>query len=197
MIEEYPFATVMQRLQDGDPDATALVVSHCGERLRYLARRRLDPRVRAKVDPDDVVQAVFDEFFRRCRSGEFQLAEWDNAMAMLAVMTSRRCAWEARWYTAARRDVRRELVEVHPEPGPGKLDAVRGSTAAPDQGVLLAETFEQVMGQFTATDREVVRLALLGISVAEIGQQLGRAPRTIYRVLKRLRGLLSEQPARV
>src|SRR5437660_565095 len=105
---ELSFRKTLQQLRAGEREGAAGVVAHFGARLKALAGRRLDPRVRAKVDPEDVAQAVFEDFLRRCAAGEFTLESWQNIGAVLTVMVVRRCAWEGRWYTAARRDVRRE-----------------------------------------------------------------------------------------
>jgi RNA polymerase sigma factor (sigma-70 family) len=191
------FAHLMERLRSGDRDAAAEVVARFNERLKALAARKLDPRVRAKVDPEDVTQAAFEDFFRRWSAGEFRLTGWDGLWAMFAVIVVRRCAWEGRRYTAARRDVRREVPDMNRgAEAPGWLDELATPQAAPDQAVLVAETMDRVLGELDESDREVVRLALLGQTVAEISGRVGRTPRTVYRVLDRIRGLLGESAER-
>ena len=160
-----------------------------------LANRRLDPRVRAKVDPEDVGQAVFEDFLRRCAAGELILESWDNVAAVLTVMVVRRCAWEGRWYTAARRDIRREIPDIHTPDTSDWMESLAGPDEAPDQDVLLSETFDRVMDQLTDLDRDVVRLAMQGQTVADISAAVGRTPRSVYRVLQSVRELLGAQPA--
>ena len=189
------FALLMDRLRAGDREAAGEVVARFAERLKALAGRRLDPRVRAKVDPEDVTQAAFEDFFRRCALGEFRLSGWDGMWTVFAVIVVRRCAWEGRRYTAARRDVRREISDRNRDAAaPDWLDDLATPTAAPDQAVLVAETMDRVLGELAEGDREVVRLALDGQTVTEISDRIGRTPRTVYRVLDRLRRLLTESP---
>ncbi len=52
-----------------------------------------------------------------------------------------------------------------------------------------------VLGELEEDDREVVRLALHGQSVAEISDRIGRTQRTVYRVLDRIRRMLSPNGA--
>jgi RNA polymerase sigma-70 factor, ECF subfamily len=189
------FRRLMKSLRSADPEGAAEVVARFGERLKGLAHRRLDPRVRAKIDPEDVAQAVFEDFLRRCAAGEFELRSWERVWALLSVMAVRRCAWEGRWYTAARRDVRRELPDLHPIDAPDRLDTLAAAVEAPDQDVLVTESFARVMDQLTIADREVVRLAMAGQTVAEISNSIGRTQRSIYRVLQSVRELLSAQHA--
>ena len=191
---ELSFRRTLQQLRTGDREGAAEVVARFSERLKGMANRRLDPRVRTKVDPEDVAQAVFEDFFRRCAAGEFTLESWQSVGAVLTVMVVRRCAWEGRWYTAARRDVRREIPEVHTPDSPDWMDSLAGPVESPDQDALLSEAFERVMDQLTDLDQEVVRLAMQGQTVADISAAVGRTPRSVYRVLQSVRELLSAQP---
>ena len=60
-------------------------------------------RLRAKVDPEDVLQSVCESFFRRHAEGEFSLKDWDSLWALLAVITLRKCAlWQERFQTEGR-----------------------------------------------------------------------------------------------
>ena len=40
------------------------------------------------VDPEDVTQAAFEDFFRRCAAGEFRLSGWDGMWAVFAVIVA-------------------------------------------------------------------------------------------------------------
>jgi len=54
------FAELLARLQAGDDAAATRVFHRYAHRLIARARSRLDARLRAKVDPEDVVQYVFN-----------------------------------------------------------------------------------------------------------------------------------------
>src|SRR5262245_40761920 len=51
----------------GDPDSWAHLLAHYHERLRRMVVVRLDPRVRPRVDPSDVLQEAYLEAFARLR----------------------------------------------------------------------------------------------------------------------------------
>jgi RNA polymerase sigma-70 factor (ECF subfamily) len=153
--------------------------------------------MRPKVDPEDVVQSVFQSFFDRCRNDELEFTGWDNLWALLAVMAMRRCAWESRWHRAARRDVRREIPELTPQADQHWLESFATRDESPETAVQLADTFARVMVHLDEADQEVLRLALQGWTVGEISLELSRHPRTVYRVLQNFRQKLVEQDSQI
>jgi hypothetical protein len=61
---------VKRGIRSGDAGAAAPVFQRFAGRLIAPARSRLGDRLRAKVDPDDVVQSVYKSFFLRHANGE-------------------------------------------------------------------------------------------------------------------------------
>src|SRR5262245_48590466 len=96
------FDGVMSRLRAGDDAAAADVFRRFAGRLVGLARVKLGGQVRAKVDPDDVLQSVFRSFFHRHAEGQFELDGWDGIWAMLTVITVRKCSNKREHFKAAR-----------------------------------------------------------------------------------------------
>jgi RNA polymerase sigma factor (sigma-70 family) len=186
MPHDCSFAQILARLRNGDREATAFVVARFARRLNALSNKQLDRRVRPKVDPEDVTQEVFENFFRRLAAGEFRLENWEGLWAVFSVIAMRRCAWEGRWYTAEKRDVRRETGHAGDSPS-GIFSTIAAREDSPDDSVALAEAFDEAMNQMDSADRPVVSLALHGWSVAEIAARVGKTPRTVYRILERLR----------
>src|SRR5262245_45829842 len=81
------FDDLMARLRTGDNDAATRVFNQYSNRLIALARRRLDPQILQKVDPEDVLQSVFRSFFRCQAAGQMDdLESWDNLWGMLVVI---------------------------------------------------------------------------------------------------------------
>jgi hypothetical protein len=100
----------MVRLRRGDDAAAAKVFQEFVARLIRLTRSRLEPWLRHKVDPEDVVQSVCRSFFARYQAGQFTVANWESLWGLLAVITLRKCANQAEHWQAARRDVGREKM---------------------------------------------------------------------------------------
>jgi hypothetical protein len=71
------FAALMAGLCAGEPDAATAVFQRFTGRLIGLSRRRIDSRLRAKADSEDVVQSVYKSFFRRSSAGDFTFS-WDD-----------------------------------------------------------------------------------------------------------------------
>jgi RNA polymerase sigma-70 factor (ECF subfamily) len=168
--------------------------------LRLLARLHLDPRLRGKLDPSDVVQQTLLQAHRaldqlRGRS-EAEVAAW------LRRILARTLAQAVRDFARDRRDVARERSL---EQALGESSLRLGRWLAADQSspsarvqrneeaLRLAEALEQL----PEAQREALVLQhWQGRSLAEIGEQLGRSPAAvaglIKRGLKQLKAILSE-----
>ncbi len=192
MSPDASFLDVVGRLQRGDAAAGAEVFHRFARRLIGLARGRLGG-LAPKVDPEDVMQSVFKSFFRRQAEEPFDLAGWDGLWALLVVITVRKCGAQKRRFHAAARDVRRETAPADDAFGAAWEGVAREPT--PEEAALLAETVEQLFRGLDAGDRSVLELGLQGYKAPEISAQVGRAERSVYRVLERARGRLERLAA--
>src|SRR5437773_10826372 len=105
---DHSFANVMDRLRAGDGDAAAEVFHRFAHRLIALARSRLDHLLRAKVDPEDVMQSVYRSFFSRQAAHGYEFAGWDGLWGMLTVITLRKCGHRAEFFRSEERRVGKE-----------------------------------------------------------------------------------------
>ena len=192
MTADAAFVDLMLRLRSGDDAAAAEVFNRFANRLIGLARSRLDHLLRAKVDPEDVMQSVYRSFFRRQAEGHYDLANWDGLWGMLTLITLRKCGHNAKHFHAGRRDVRREASNLPNNHGLESELAFVAHDPTPSHAAQLAETVEQLMRGLDRREREIVALSLQGCDVAEISSQVGRTERTVQRVLKRLREHLEQ-----
>jgi RNA polymerase sigma-70 factor (ECF subfamily) len=183
------FADVMARLRAGDQAAAAEVFGRFAQRLIGLARRRLesDERLRAKVDPEDVLQSVYRTFFRRHGEGEFDLGDWDSLWALLTVLTVRRCGRWRRHFHAAARDVGAEVALPAADAAERLSPEHFRREPAPDEAAELAELVERLLRGLRGRDRDIVSLRLQDCTHAEVADRLGLPERTVYRVLERVR----------
>jgi RNA polymerase sigma-70 factor (ECF subfamily) len=193
MPEDSSFADLLARLRAGDPDAAALVVDQYARRLVALARGHLDRRILRKEDPEDVLQSVFKSFFLRCAAGQFRLDSREDLWALLVALTLHKCGHRIDYYTARRRDVRRDAPPPAGDSGSGWEALAREPT--PVEAALLAETVERLLDGLEAHQRAIVALNLEGESVAGVAARLNVSERTVQRVLGGVRKRLERWQA--
>lgn len=193
MPPEDSFHALMGRLRGGDDRAADEVFRRFAGRLIALARGRLDPLMRRKVDPEDVLQSVFKSFFVRQAQGQWELTGWSSLWGLLTAMTIRKCVRRAVHFRAACRDVRRETnPQPRPEDSAPGWEAL-GREPTPDEVAVLAETLAGLLSGLSVRDREIVLLHLQGHPGLDIAAQAHCTERTVQRVLERLRGQLERQ----
>jgi RNA polymerase sigma-70 factor (ECF subfamily) len=183
---------LIARLRAGDDGAAREVVRRFTHRLAALARTHLDTQIRAKVDPEDLVQSVYKSFFHRQRDGQFDLDGWDDLWGLLVVITVRKCASQAEYFQAERRNPDRER---RPATGSAAGGELIDREPTPAEAAALAETVADLLRGVVPTDRPILELTLQGYTVKEICAQLGRAERTVWRVRERARNRLRRQMA--
>jgi RNA polymerase sigma-70 factor (ECF subfamily) len=192
MDDNPSFDDLMGRLRAGDNDAATRVFNEYANRLIALARRRLDPRILQKVDPEDVLQSVFRSFFRGQAAGRMdEIHTWDSLWGMLVVITRRKCGRRAMYFHADRRDVQRE-VSPRPRPDQSVADWEAGDEPTPEDAAILAETVERLMLRLDEKNRHILALRLQGCPAPEIAAQARCTERTVYRVLDRVKTMLHE-----
>jgi RNA polymerase sigma-70 factor (ECF subfamily) len=152
-----------------------------------LANIKLDGRLTARVDEHDVVQSVLRSFFGSLQRGRCCFESWDDVWALLVVLTTRKCVKQSKVHFAGRRDARRDVdFENESLLGIGQtLKAI--SAPAADHALLLAEASERLFAVLTDREKEVLALAISGMTVQQIGLELGRTQRTVRRLLSRVR----------
>jgi RNA polymerase sigma-70 factor (ECF subfamily) len=188
MSQDPSFDALMAQLRSGQDEAATRVFNRFASRLIALARKQLDPQVRQKIDPEDVMQSVFRSFFARNAAGQLgEFETWDNLWAMLVVMTQRKCGRRLDYFHAARRDVHRE-VPGQPPPDQSTSDlGISDDEPTPSEAAMLTETIEQLMSNLQGRHREILARRLQGYTPAEISAELGCTERTVYRVMERVK----------
>jgi RNA polymerase sigma-70 factor (ECF subfamily) len=169
--------------------------------LRFLARLHLDPRLRGKLDPSDVVQQTLFQAYQAL--DQFRGQSDNELAAWLRQILARNLAMAVRDFARGKRDVARERsLEAALAQSSSRLEAwLAAEQSSPsaraernEQARQLAEALEQLP--------EAQREALVfqhwhGWSLAQIGEHLGRSPEAvaglIKRGLKQLRQFLSNR----
>lgn len=168
--------------------------------LVMLARVHLDPRLREKLDPSDVVQqTLLDAHQKRDHFGGRTEAE---KAAWLRQILARNLVDALRAFGRAKRDVAREhSLEVALDQSSQRLEAwLAAEQSSPSQQAQRHERAVQLadaLAKLPEAQREALVLQNWhGWSLAEIGRHMDRSPAAvaglIKRGLKQLRGLLQE-----
>lgn len=167
-------------------DNPGVVFERFTRRLIGLAGTHLQHRLRHKVDPEDIVQSVYKSFFLRYGEGALAAEGWEGLWGLLTVITIRKCADRARFFTAERRDAAREVSPRRTEDNTSWYEAA-GREPTPDQAAMLAETVEGLLARFDEDERTIIEMSLQGFSTQEISDHTGRAERSVRRLRERVR----------
>lgn len=171
---------LIQQAQRGDDDAADALVELYRERIELYVRRRLGPKLRARVEVDDVADEAFLRAFRSI--GRFS---WQGEESFLK--------WVCRIAECLMRDLARRhaLVREHPFlRDPPVVDP------SPSTSLRREERFDRLQTSFESLSpehREVVTLVCLqGLRVREAADRIGKTPGAIrnllLRALRKLRG---------
>src|SRR5262249_27158432 len=152
-------------------------------------RLHLERRLRAKLDPSDLVQQTLVQAYQALNQfrgqSEAELAAW------LRQILARNLAMAGRAFARARRDLAREQsLEAALAESSARLEAGLAAdqsspsqrAAANEQALRLAEALEQL----PEAQREALVLQhWQGWSLARIGEHLGRSPEAVAGLIKR------------
>jgi RNA polymerase sigma-70 factor (ECF subfamily) len=183
---------------NGDRDALETLLERHLPALRAFVRTRAGVAVRARDMSSDLVQSVCREVLQHAdrfkHPSESAFRRWLFTTALRKIIDRRN------FNMAEKRDVGRELV-VDDEAEQRRLLEAYSSFSTPSHIAMVHEEvarIESAMDDLTEEQREVVTLAhLVGMSRAEIAQQIGKTESTVrvilHRALARL-GVLLRKP---
>src|SRR5688572_4972651 len=148
MQDEISLPELLQRFRAGDNQADNEIVSRFGDRLVSVARSRLDRVLLRKIDPEDVVQSACRSALMRLGDGRLNVSDWNSLWRLLVCITINKCASQAEFFRAARRDVHRE-VEVRGSEEDSDLDfQFEDHEPTPPEASMLVEAVEQLLDSF-------------------------------------------------
>jgi RNA polymerase sigma-70 factor (ECF subfamily) len=196
---------LLRRAGTGDDRCLAELFTRYRPRLRRMVQLRLDPRVRGRVDPSDVVQEAYLE---TCR----QLADYlrDPKLPFflwLRLIIGQRLALAHRHHLGVQARAAGREISLYrgawPEASSAALAArLLGRMTSPSAAAAKAELkvrIQDALNRMDALDREVLTLRHFEqLTNAEIAAALGlsktAASNRYVRALERLRGVLSRTP---
>jgi RNA polymerase sigma-70 factor (ECF subfamily) len=157
--------------------------------LRVLARVQLDRRLRGKLDASDLVQ---ETLLQAHRAAEQFAGQSDRELAgWLRKILARNLAHAARDFRRAKRDVDRERsVEAALDASSARLEAwLAAEQSSPSQRAARNEDMlrlSEALEVLPETQRQAVAMHYLqGMSLQDIGQELGRTRAAVAGLLQR------------
>ena len=175
-------------------------LEQCRPYLHLLARLHLDGRLRSKLDASDLVQQTLLQAHQKLH----QLRATDEAQvrAWLRQILANTLAEAARRFGTEARDLGRERsLDAQLNDSSARLEAWAAAVQpSPSQHAARAEQMHRLADALAVLpddQRRAVELHhLLGLSVAEVGERIGRTRAAVvgllFRGLKKLRLLLAE-----
>jgi RNA polymerase sigma-70 factor (ECF subfamily) len=189
----------------GDAAALNTLLDRNRDRLRRMVEIRLDRRLMARIDADDVIQEAFLEASQRfeeyLREPNQPLFLWLRFLVGMRLMQIHR-----HHLGAQMRDVGREVSiyrRALPEASSAALAAqLLGKETSPTQAVVRAERalrLQEALNSLDPIDREILSLRhfeQLSRSEAArvLGIEEGTAAKRYFRALKRLKDILADMP---
>lgn len=189
-----------QRAKAGDRAAFEELLKAHAARVHHIARIRLGPALRAKMDSQDIVQ----EAFLRALKGfsGFEATNEGGFLHWMSRLVENAIRDQSDRFTAKKRAMGSELPMAPAEDDAAAPPTYPGHDPTPSQWLVAQESLDAL---FAALDslppdaREaVVHRDMEGLSFAEVGQLLGRsedAARMLYvRAKAKLTGLMRPTP---
>ncbi len=166
-----------------------LVLYH--PRLRARLLRQMDPGMKAKIEPEDILQQVYLEAYRAI--GQFDYRGKDSFLRWLFTILDRKLIDEHRALHADRRDVRREMKPAATPPQDGSyvdlLQRLTSETGTPSRVIRQQEAIGALTACLAGLPehyREVIRLRFLqGMPVSDVARRLRRTSGSIHMICHR------------
>jgi RNA polymerase sigma-70 factor, ECF subfamily len=177
-------SSLIARIKDGSEEAAGVLYYRYASRLRSLAMAKTGADLAGRVDADDIVQSAFASFFRGAKDGQYNAPSGEEIWNLLLVMTLNKVRAKAAYHRADKRDVRKTVDDLE-----GKFEVPDSDQAA---ATMLKMVIEEVLDKLPPTSADVIKCRLEGYEVADIAARLGRAKRSVERILQDFRSRMAE-----
>ncbi len=194
------FTDMLQRVRQGDEQATTKLWEDYFQQLVRIAAKRLPINLRRSGDEEDIALSAFHSFIAGIRRDQFpDLGGPENLWGLLITLTSRKSQAHLRRQTRQKRGggaVRGESVFINPagEVFGGGIGGVSGESQPADIRAELAEACDALLDQLD--DEQLKQIAIMrmdGYLVDEIATRLEISKRAVERRLQLIRKTWTEQ----
>lgn len=191
---------LIDHAREGSEEAARRLLVLYHPRLRARLLRQMDPVMRSKIEPEDILQQVYFDAFRAI--GQFTYQGKDSFLRWMYAILDRKLIDEHRAMRADRRDVRREArAATRSSNQTTYVDlmarVMASRTTTPSQVVRKAEALG-VLSACVATlpehYRDVIQMRFIeGRPVSDVAETLGRSIGSVHMICHRALRQLREQ----
>lgn len=192
------FAQLIERVRQGDSQATTELWENYYQRLVRVAARRLPASLRRVGDEEDVALSAFHSFIAGIQHDRFpDLSGPDNLWGLLITLTGHKAHAHLRHQTRQKRGgghVRGESVFADAEDiRNGGIGGIAGDRAPADLQAELAEECDVLLDQLPDEQlRQIAIMRMEGFLVDEVALRMDLSKRAVERRLQLIRKIWSE-----
>ena len=179
--------SLLRRFRTGEQEAATRLYLRYAHRLHGLAIAQTGQDLKARIDPEDIVQSVFRTFFRRAQDGHYEVPNGEELWKLFLVIGLHKIRDAAVFHRAAKRTVARTSTLT------GHEHAFESASADHVAESTLKMVIDELLQRLNDTQKEIIMMRLEGTQVEEIAARTQRSHRTIERTLQKFRQLLHEQ----
>jgi len=190
MVKRSQIETWVQAAGQGDSLAVAKLLATYHPILRARAAARMDPALKARSEPEDILQQVYLRVVREIH--QFEDRGPDSFLNWVITILEHRLIDARRAAAAKVRDVAREAPVAGPVGGDSYwnlLDRVYADASTPSRVVRRDEAVGALLGCLSAlsdTHRQVLELRFLqGLPVSEVATRLEKSEAAVVALSKR------------
>lgn len=191
--------TLINNARDGDQEAVRRLVVLYHPRLRARLLRHMDPGMKSKIEPEDILQQVYLEVFRAIVNFSYQGK--DSFLRWMYAILDRKLIDEHRALRAERRDIRREVKPAHASGQQTTyvdlMARIMADQGSPSQVVRKDETLGVLAACVASLPehyREVIKMRFLeGRPVADVAQVMNRTIGSVHMICHRALRQLRQQ----
>ena len=173
--------------EDGDLVAEGMLVERYFSQLLTLAANRLPAGLKARVDPDDIVQSACRVFINKLRRGDVDIQQRGDLWKQLVSVTLNKIRSSTRKHGRAKRTSAVECT--------GAGNAILSREPTPDDACMFVETVDMMLSALPKDrQRQVVVLRLQGESTAAISKATGYSIERVRQIIRWVRTHLEGDP---
>lgn len=189
--ESHRFRMQLERVRNGSQGAAAALISEFGPHVYRVIRRRLDMKLRSKIDSEDLFQLVWASFFRYPErmerfSQSLELVHFLSAVARNKVIEGVR-----KYQRTQKYDMSREISL-----GDSRvcISITERRIKSPSQVAMAKERFEHLLRGLSRRHQRILCLRLAGASYVQIAAEMQLHERTVRKVIAKIgrQGLVNE-----
>jgi RNA polymerase sigma-70 factor (ECF subfamily) len=179
-----PLDNLLAQLCSGDMAAAEQVFLAYEPYLRKAISRHFPASLRARFDPDDIVQSIWADLLRGFREAGWRFIDADHLRGFLFVATRNRLIDRTRQHQKAVQ--REERINDRDQ-----QQFLPSSQPRPSEVAQAGDLWERILARCPPAHRPILALKRDGYSLADIAERTGLHPDSVRRILRTLAGQLA------